>query len=572
MPRRSTKSAPAPEEPSRGAGTKVSDDALLLEHGHSTSGTVNANTALGDPFNTRVRSNARGEVWKELQKQTPPSEQSSEPSPCIPPDVMRVLQKCQHEQQAGRGALPSRGRKQRQNERDAESDHQSILTIMSNGEMQTFDFSGMDQEQKIAAAADAVQAIGGTCPGGKSPPPFFPKSDCPLTVNEVYHLYCKMAKHGLKFTTTQERESHIMEFLPLMLNCFNELATRPKIGTFFFNIKTAILLADPQLGDPEDPRSDFLIKHFGELENGQIAAIYHRKTGRPHKDPALMRSAMGISSMLIEAYLKMERFTTANYTYRMLQKKVVNHKWVHIMSEPKGDSILLHPMFEDFKRMNFTIDYSPAGATMPALIRFRDVSMPDRRTLLSGDRNEDPSTRFDEYDKEAEKAAERNAADLLSELEQEEAASKSDAMRKSAKNRATKLRKKKKKASDAFDPNQLDSIAEDDVHVQADDEPARCEAGEAGEVPEHGAEVVADVPEVFNLSEIGSALTPKDDDVATSVATALMCVICMSEEKSIACVPCGHKCLCEGCGNHDIAGDTCPMCRETIGMFMRVFE
>ena len=84
--------------------------------------------------------------------------------------------------------------------------------------------------------------------------------------------------------------------------------------------------------------------------------------------------------------------------------------------------------------------------------------------------------------------------------------------------------------------------------------------------------VVADVTEIFNLSDIGSALTPKDDDVATSVATALMCVICMSEEKSIACVPCGHKCLCEGCGNNDITKDKCPICREPIGMFMRVFE
>ena len=81
---------------------------------------------------------------------------------------------------------------------------------------------------------------------------------------------------------------------------------------------------------------------------------------------------------------------------------------------------------------------------------------------------------------------------------------------------------------------------------------------------------------VFNLSDIGSVLTAKQDDAATSVATALMCVICYSKERSVACVPCGHKCLCEDCGTKEnmttANGCPCPMCRKEVMMFMKVFE
>lgn len=58
-----------------------------------------------------------------------------------------------------------------------------------------------------------------------------------------------------------------------------------------------------------------------------------------------------------------------------------------------------------------------------------------------------PTTHFHDQQlhlNEAEEQADRNAADLLSQLDEEEAASKSKAFHKPIKNRAAKLRKKKK--------------------------------------------------------------------------------------------------------------------------------
>jgi E3 ubiquitin-protein ligase MUL1 len=55
-----------------------------------------------------------------------------------------------------------------------------------------------------------------------------------------------------------------------------------------------------------------------------------------------------------------------------------------------------------------------------------------------------------------------------------------------------------------------------------------------------------------------------------------MCIVCYSKERSVACVPCGHKCLCEDCGTKETMstanGCPCPMCREEVMMFMKVFE
>ena len=78
--------------------------------------------------------------------------------------------------------------------------------------------------------------------------------------------------------------------------------------------------------------------------------------------------------------------------------------------------------------------------------------------------------------------------------------------------------------------------------------------------------------EVLNLSDIGSALCCNDDS-STSVATALQCVICFKNERAVACVPCGHRALCEECGNKEVLRDMkCPMCRAEVMLFMRVWD
>lgn len=45
------------------------------------------------------------------------------------------------------------------------------------------------------------------------------------------------------------------------------------------------------------------------------------------------------------------------------------------------------------------------------------------------------------------------------------------------------------------------------------------------------------------------------------------CLICLTEEKQLACMPCGHLCACVSCG---YSLKSCPVCREKIQAFMRI--
>ena len=49
------------------------------------------------------------------------------------------------------------------------------------------------------------------------------------------------------------------------------------------------------------------------------------------------------------------------------------------------------------------------------------------------------------------------------------------------------------------------------------------------------------------------------------------CVVCMSEERSHAIIPCGHKCLCIHCAsNHSF--NECPLCRATVTLVCKIYE
>jgi baculoviral IAP repeat-containing protein 2/3 len=45
------------------------------------------------------------------------------------------------------------------------------------------------------------------------------------------------------------------------------------------------------------------------------------------------------------------------------------------------------------------------------------------------------------------------------------------------------------------------------------------------------------------------------------------CLICLTEEKQLACMPCGHLCACVPCG---YSLRSCPICRQNIESFMRI--
>ncbi len=51
------------------------------------------------------------------------------------------------------------------------------------------------------------------------------------------------------------------------------------------------------------------------------------------------------------------------------------------------------------------------------------------------------------------------------------------------------------------------------------------------------------------------------------------CVICMVGAKTHTLVPCGHKCLCEGCSQDLMTNrDPCPICRGPPDSCIRVFD
>ena len=51
-----------------------------------------------------------------------------------------------------------------------------------------------------------------------------------------------------------------------------------------------------------------------------------------------------------------------------------------------------------------------------------------------------------------------------------------------------------------------------------------------------------------------------------------VCCVCMDEQASHACVPCGHQCLCERCAETVQKRDErCPMCNGATFMTMRVY-
>ena len=176
----------------------------------------------------------------------------------------------------------------------------------------------------------------------------------------------------------------------------------------------------------------------------------------------------------------------------------------------------------------------------------------------------------------AAEAAEKAACELINEDEAEKKRA------EEAKNKPSKRAAKKKAAKERQAAKALAKLAP----VEEDGEDK--EGGEDVEYNEDTFDAVdttsavqptppmvdtgREAHEVFNLSDIGSALCCNDDS-STSVATALQCVICFKNERAVACVPCGHRALCEECGKKEVLQDMkCPMCRADVMLFMRVWD
>jgi len=59
-----------------------------------------------------------------------------------------------------------------------------------------------------------------------------------------------------------------------------------------------------------------------------------------------------------------------------------------------------------------------------------------------------------------------------------------------------------------------------------------------------------------------------DQESSANTTPSNPCVLCLTEEKRLACIPCGHLATCVPCG-HSLR--SCPMCRREIEAFVRIY-
>lgn len=84
-------------------------------------------------------------------------------------------------------------------------------------------------------------------------------------------------------------------------------------------------------------------------------------------------------------------------------------------------------------------------------------------------------------------------------------------------------------------------------------------------------------------TEDGPALQPTNELISTvynhgerflyirPIVTRSNCVICLSNQRRIAFVPCGHLCICRNCSNNpDII--VCPICRNPESSRLEIFD
>ncbi|CAF4663007.1 unnamed protein product [Rotaria sp. Silwood1] len=62
--------------------------------------------------------------------------------------------------------------------------------------------------------------------------------------------------------------------------------------------------------------------------------------------------------------------------------------------------------------------------------------------------------------------------------------------------------------------------------------------------------------------------TEIDQNRSINAAICNPCVLCLTEEKRLACIPCGHMATCVAC-DHSLR--SCSICRREIEAFVRIY-
>ena len=184
------------------------------------------------------------------------------------------------------------------------------------------------------------------------------------------------------------------------------------------------------------------------------------------------------------------------------------------------------------------------------------------------DTDSSPDATPDEIYKKKSIQAQR-AADLLL---QEEALDKEREQAQANQRRKRSIEKKKKKivAKEALVSRQsaLPRIEEEEIDKRLDHTESIPGAVEETDSVDAGP--------LYDLKDITSCLLSTPSDAATSVASEVACVVCFKNERAVALVPCGHRCVCKDCGHKEVLRNmkgevNCPLCRTPVNSFLEIF-
>ncbi|CAF3347240.1 unnamed protein product [Rotaria sp. Silwood1] len=71
-----------------------------------------------------------------------------------------------------------------------------------------------------------------------------------------------------------------------------------------------------------------------------------------------------------------------------------------------------------------------------------------------------------------------------------------------------------------------------------------------------------------DIERSSQTATENDQNRSINAAICNLCVLCLTEEKRLACIPCGHMATCVACGR---SLRSCPICRRKIKTFIRIY-
>ena len=90
----------------------------------------------------------------------------------------------------------------------------------------------------------------------------------------------------------------------------------------------------------------------------------------------------------------------------------------------------------------------------------------------------------------------------------------------------------------------------------------QCWSQSAGDRPTFGALKML-VQDAYAAEAAAQAVEERNKHAA--------CVVCLEHCADFALLPCGHKCVCEDHAAAMLAQGTCPLCRERVQSFNRIF-